>query len=40
MSWFKDPGGHIIQSKNRIHRLLFCPLCGHGGKPVSKYDCC
>jgi len=36
MSWFKDSNGHILESKNKIHRLLYCPLCR---KLISKADC-
>jgi hypothetical protein len=27
MNWFKDANGHILESKNRVHRLLYCSLC-------------
>ncbi len=36
MTWFKDSRGHTIESKNKIHRLLYCPLCK---KLISKADC-
>jgi hypothetical protein len=36
MNWFKDKNGHILESKNRIHRLLFCPLCQ---KLIFKIEC-
>jgi hypothetical protein len=36
MTWFKDSSGHILESKNKIHRLLYCPLCR---KLISKADC-
>ena len=36
MTWFKDSNGHISESKNKIHRLLYCPLCQ---KLISKADC-
>jgi len=36
MTWFKDSNGHILESKNKIHRLLYCPLCR---KLISKADC-
>ena len=36
MNWFKDSGGHIIESKNRTHRLLYCQLCQ---KLIFKSDC-
>lgn len=36
MTWFKDSNGHTIESKNKIHRLLYCPLCR---KLISKADC-
>jgi hypothetical protein len=36
MTWFKDTNGHTLESKNKIHRLLYCPLCQ---KLISKADC-
>jgi hypothetical protein len=36
MTWFKDRNGHTLESKNKIHRLLYCPLCQ---KLISKADC-
>ena len=36
MTWFKDSNGHLLESKNTIHRLLFCPLCQ---KLISKVEC-
>jgi hypothetical protein len=36
MNWFKDKCGHILESKNRIHRLLYCPLCQ---KLIFKVEC-
>jgi hypothetical protein len=36
MTWFKDINGHTLESKNKIHRLLYCPLCQ---KLISKADC-
>jgi hypothetical protein len=27
LTWFKDGNRHIIESKNKRHRLLYCPLC-------------
>jgi hypothetical protein len=36
MVWFKDKNGHILESKNRIHRLLYCPLCQ---KLIFKVEC-
>jgi hypothetical protein len=36
MTWFRDPYGHIIESKNKTHRLVFCSLCQ---KLASKSDC-
>ena len=36
MTWFKDNNGHILESKNKIHRLVYCPLCA---KLLSKGDC-
>jgi hypothetical protein len=36
MTWFKDNNGHITESKNKMHRLLYCPLCR---KLISKGEC-
>jgi hypothetical protein len=36
MTWFRDPYGHIIESKNKTHRLVYCSLCQ---KLASKSDC-
>jgi hypothetical protein len=36
MNWFKDSNGHILESKNRMHRLLYCSLCQ---KLISKAQC-
>jgi hypothetical protein len=36
MNWFKDSNGHILESKNRMHRLLYCPLCQ---KLIFKANC-
>jgi hypothetical protein len=36
MTWFKDPYGHIIESKNRTFRLVYCSFCN---KLASKSDC-
>jgi hypothetical protein len=36
MVWFKDENGHILESKNRIHRLLYCPLCQN---LIFKVEC-
>jgi hypothetical protein len=36
MTWFKDNNGHILESKNQIHRLVYCQLCA---KLLSKGDC-
>ena len=36
MTWFRDPYGHIIESKNKTHRLVYCLLCQ---KLASKSDC-
>ena len=36
MTWFRDPLGHIIESKNKTHRLVYCSLCQ---KLASKSDC-
>ena len=36
MTWFKDINMHIIESKNKSHRLIYCPLCQ---KLISKTQC-
>ena len=36
MTWFQDNNSHIIESKNSMHRLLYCPLCQ---KLISKTQC-
>ena len=36
MAWFKDKNGHILESQNRVHRLLYCPLCQ---KLIFKVEC-
>ena len=36
MTWFKDNNGHIIESRNKMHRLLYCALCQ---KLISKIEC-
>ena len=36
MTWFQDDNHHILESKNNMHRLLYCPLCQ---KLISKTDC-
>jgi hypothetical protein len=36
MTWFRDPYGHIIESRNKTHRLVYCSLCQ---KLASKSDC-
>ncbi len=36
MTWFEDTNRHKIESKNSIHRLIYCQLCQ---KLVSKSDC-
>lgn len=36
MTWFRDPYGHTIESKNKTHRLVYCSLCQ---KLASKSDC-
>jgi hypothetical protein len=36
MTWFQDNNHHILESKNNMHRLLYCPLCQ---KLVSKTKC-
>ena len=36
MTWFRDTNGHIIESKYKMHRLLYCPLCQ---KLISKVEC-
>jgi hypothetical protein len=39
MVWYKDPGGHVIESNNKKHRLLFCQRCQSGGKLIMKSSC-
>jgi hypothetical protein len=36
MTWFKDNNGHILESKNMMHRLLYCPFCQ---KLIFKAEC-
>ena len=36
MTWFEDSNRHIIESKNSMHRLLYCQLCQ---KLISKSEC-
>ncbi len=36
MTWFKDNNAHILESKSRSHRLLYCPLCE---KLIAKGEC-
>ena len=36
MTWFEDTNRHKIESKNSIHRHIYCQLCQ---KLVSKSDC-
>lgn len=36
MTWFKDNNSHILESKNKLHRLLYCPLCQ---KLLAKGEC-
>jgi hypothetical protein len=36
MTWFKDNNSHILESKNKQHRLLYCPLCQ---KLLAKGEC-
>jgi hypothetical protein len=36
LTWFEDTNRHKIESKNNIHRLIYCQLCQ---KLVSKSDC-
>lgn len=36
MTWFKDVNAHVIESKNKSHRLLYCPLCQ---KLLAKAQC-
>ena len=36
MNWFKDSSEHIIESKNRTHRMLYCGLCQ---KLILKSEC-
>jgi hypothetical protein len=36
MTWFKDNNGHVMESKNSMHRLLYCSLCQ---KLIFKAQC-
>ena len=36
MTWFQDDNHHILESKNNMHRLLYCSLCR---KLISKTEC-
>ena len=36
MNWFRDSSEHIIESKNRTHRMLYCGLCQ---KLILKSEC-
>jgi len=36
VNWFKDPDGHILESNNKIYRLIYCALCQ---KLISKIEC-
>jgi hypothetical protein len=36
MTWFRDSRSHVLESKNKSHRLLYCPLCS---KLVAKAEC-
>jgi hypothetical protein len=38
MTWFREPGGkgHVLESKSKIHQLIWCPLCQ---KLISKRSC-
>ena len=36
MTWFQDNNHHILESKNNMHTLLYCPLCQ---KLISKTQC-
>ena|SRR5918994_4336337 len=36
MTWFKDNNSHVLESKNKLHRLLYCPLCQ---KLLAKGEC-
>jgi hypothetical protein len=36
MTWFQDDNHHVLESKNNMHRLLYCPLCQ---KLISKTKC-
>jgi hypothetical protein len=36
MTWFEDTNRHIIESKNTMHRLLYCQLCQ---KLISQSEC-
>ena len=36
MTWFQDNNHHVLESKNNMHRLIYCPLCH---KLISKTEC-
>jgi hypothetical protein len=36
LTWFEDTNRHKVESKNSIHRLIYCQLCQ---KLVSKSYC-
>jgi hypothetical protein len=36
MTWFQDDNHHILESKNNMHRLLYCSFCQ---KLISKTKC-
>jgi hypothetical protein len=36
VNWFKDPDGHILESNNKIYRLIHYALCQ---KLISKIEC-
>lgn len=36
MTWFQDNNYHVLESKNNMHRLIYCPLCH---KLISKTGC-
>jgi hypothetical protein len=36
MTWFKDNNSHVLESRNKMHRLLYCPLCQ---KLLAKGEC-
>lgn len=40
MTWFRDPSGHVLQSKSRHHKIVFCKVCNEGsGRMYMKMEC-